>query len=508
MGLVEAAHTLWRTLGLVAACSLAGCSLGTTTAMCTDDTACEASFGSGARCLSSGFCEPPGRCDDSADCREALGVGQVCGSEGVCIPITIPDRCTETEPADLWSNTRLTEHIIVGNIMDRSVVSQRAREQAARLAVMQANDLGGLDDRPLGVVFCNAAEDSDIDDQTRTDAAVASATWLADAVGVAGIVGPASSNDTLAVFDAIRDQNTVVMSPSATSPALTGVDAIQPTDERPGLLWRTAAPDSIQGRVIALDMRERKVMNVAAVNEIGPYGDELVRVFEEEFARPVLGIKFESSDDLADVVDALAETDVEEVLFVSSQTAHVVDLVTRLGERSETANMRIFITDSAASAEFVDAIPADRVSVVRGTRPQPSTGAIFTAFAGSYELAFGESIDQLSFVAHAYDAMWLILYGLAFDPGSELDGSHVARGLRRMSTPGIPIEVRCPQWPVLKQAFREGLKVDVIGASGDLDYAPQTEEISAPVEVWHVSECGGDRTIRMVELGKPPPGCE
>ena len=82
------------------------------------------------------------------------------------------------------------------------------------------------------------------------------------------------------------------MSPTATSPALTEIDGLESTDAVPGLLWRTAPPDDLQGAVLAAyifsdatttgdDKPALKPIDV--VFEEGPYGTALAYVFSEEY---------------------------------------------------------------------------------------------------------------------------------------------------------------------------------------------------------------------------------
>jgi len=68
----------------------------------------------------------------------------------------------------------------------------------------QVNEAKGVDGRLFGIVFCDVAESATYDSAKRTDAAVASALYLADVVGVSAIVGPSSSTDALAVFNAVK----------------------------------------------------------------------------------------------------------------------------------------------------------------------------------------------------------------------------------------------------------------------------------------------------------------
>ena len=185
-------------------------------------------------------------CASTSDCRAAFGFGSVCGSDGLCAAATAAPRCTQTFPEDLWSSPeKYKDAIVLGSLMDRSSSTHAAREKSSRLAAKQVNDEGGVEGKEFAVVYCTYEADLAFDDLEPADAAVASAHYLVDQLGVPAILGPAGSADTSAVYQALANTGTLVMSPSATSPALTGLDS-DASDAAPGLLWRTAPPDTLR----------------------------------------------------------------------------------------------------------------------------------------------------------------------------------------------------------------------------------------------------------------------
>jgi ABC-type branched-subunit amino acid transport system substrate-binding protein len=383
--------------------------------------------------------------------------------------------------------------------MDRSVETQRAREDAIRLAAIQVNEEKGLDGHPFGVVFCDVAENAQYDSLKRTDAAVASARYLADVLGVPAIVGPSASGDALAAFDAVKDQGVLVISPSASSPALTGHDVEAPTDEAPGLLWRTAAPDTLQGAAIARHLVATfpTATNVVVVNEKGPYGTALADVFTAAFeqnGRIVKKIPFETTSQRdAAIVDA-ASTNPQVVLFFSSQTQDAIAFLNAAQSLDSYKNISLFLTDSAANPDLL-AGAAGAASVfprVVGSRPAVPQGPTFELFKTSYSAAFKKDPSTLSFVPHAYDAAWLVFYGSAYALRQEnaITGVGIARGLRKISAPGPEIPVTPANWIKIADALGGGAGVNVSGASGNLDYDPATEETTGLVDIWKISADG------------------
>jgi ABC-type branched-subunit amino acid transport system substrate-binding protein len=489
----------------------ASCTLTTTdTTSCTTEEECVGALGAGYVCGASGACELVGDgCTTNADCKEQNGFGSVCGAAGSCEAITVHPRCTKTHPEQLFTRDDRADYIVIGNLMDRSVGTHQARENSAELAVLQANAEGGLEGKKIGVVFCTIEENVDFDTLERTEAAVAAGQWLAEVAGVPAIVGPAASSDTGAVFDAVRDAGVLVISPSATSPALTTQDNTSPSDANPGLLWRTAPPDSIQGAVIAEDMLARGLTQIAVINQTGAYGDELVRVFEEELGLTLVELLvYDEPTQIADQVVTAGASGAEEVLFVSSQSSDVVAFLNAAASTSDFDAKTIFLSDSAANIDVLGEADTGILERVRGTRPTSASGPVFTAFQAAYAAEFNDDVTTFSFTAHAYDAAWLVLYGTAYATFTDgaVTGKGIAQGLRRISDPdGADIELRGSQWLTAVQSFRSGETINVSGASGALDYDAATEETTAPIEVWRVSDnCEGGLEVEAIPVGTEP----
>ena len=116
-------------------------------------------------------------------------------------------------------------------------------------------------------------------DSTCIDAAAATATVerLITAEGVKGIVGGMCSGEAIASLQNVAVPNGVVMiSPSATSPALS-------TIEDNGLFFRTSPSDARQGEVMADIMIEKGIKNAAVTYTNNDYGKGLADAFAAAF---------------------------------------------------------------------------------------------------------------------------------------------------------------------------------------------------------------------------------
>lgn len=444
-------------------------------------------------------------CSSNGRCRDVFGPGSICNSDGLCERAPPRPRCALTYPDDLMSRPdRHRDTIIVGNLMDRSVLTQQGRENAVRLAAMQVNEKLGLAGRPVGVVFCDISQSSKYDPLSRTDAAIDSALYLSDVIGAPAIVGPSSSTDTLEVFTRLAKRDVLLISPAATSPALTQVEP-PASDGQPGMLWRTAPPDTIQGQAIAeyLSQLSPLVTGVDVIAEAGPYGEQLATVFQQSFQGPKNTVNvsvFGSTSERDAAVVTAGKTSSQWVLFISSQTPDAAAFLNAAATISGYATKSLFLTDSAANTDLlIDAAGAASLfPKVHGSRPSVPQGAVYEQFRASFTAAFKKDANDFSFVAHAYDAAWLVLYGSARSLGQEnaIFGRGIARGLRRVSS-GPAANVDPSTWPLVAGELANGGSVDVTGASGKLDFNPVTEETRGPTDIWKISADGKSIVVEL-----------
>ncbi|MCH9673538.1 MAG: ABC transporter substrate-binding protein [Gammaproteobacteria bacterium] len=144
---------------------------------------------------------------------------------------------------------------------------------AAELAIKEVSDSGAL----LGGTTVKAVRG----DTTCTDAAVASAAAerLITSEGVKAIVGGDCSGVTTAALQNVALPNGIVMvSPSATSPALS-------TIEDNGLFFRTAPSDARQGEIVSDILMDKGVKTIALTYTNNDYGKGLADSIERNFKK-------------------------------------------------------------------------------------------------------------------------------------------------------------------------------------------------------------------------------
>ena len=444
-------------------------------------------------------------CTSNTQCREAFGLGWTCGGEGFCSEPAENEasaRCKQTTPSDLLVRPQdYPDAVLFGSLFNHRFDLSDAN--ATALAVRQINELEGVDGHRVGLIQCSYEEDFG-DGWDMEQAVEETSVWLSDTMGAVAMIGPASSSQTEATYYATEPYDTLIVSPSATSPALTFIDGLEKTDQTPGTLWRTVPPDSIQGGAIAGDVILRGVTQVAVIFQEGPYGSGLTEVFQQNAAGVTVNLHAFNSDTSRDsaVLTAVDDPLVEEVLFISSEISDITSFLNAITELSAYDTLSIFLADGAADDGLFTATTTATAtySRIRGSRPAVPSGVVYDLFASSYEGAYGESASASAYTAYAYDAAWLAIYGLtwALAQESEVSGTPMARGLRQLST-GETHDVGINDWTAVRASLESGVSVDIAGASGSLDYDPETEETEGAVEIWCIQEepeldfelCGG-----------------
>lgn len=442
-------------------------------------------------------------CEQSTDCRDAFGFGYACGDSGYCRPLAPLERCEKTFPSDLLTNPEYKDRIVVASVYDSAYDS--LEEEASELAVYGVNNQGGLDDIQYGLVQCDYNVDGTYDNDDESTVMTNIGTWLAEEAGVPALIGSSTSSSTQVLYETTGEHGILMVSPSATSPALTLIDGIDHSDDAPGMLWRTIPSDAVQARAIAYDMAQRHVERVAVIAVDGAYGEGLSSAFIEAYTdgNPEITLySYDEADDavLGEHIGAVANLDYQEVLYVGSSVGSVIRFLNGASTlpRFENGEIRIFLTDSARYEQlFSDTIPEaqELFPLIRGTSPALASGPVYESFRAAFAAEYsGDSADGTIYTSHAFDAAWLVLYGTAWSyyQDGAITGFGMAKGLRQVSS-GTRITVQSTNWNAVKANFEVGQSVDLEGASGEMDFDPATEETTKAVDFWTLDD--RDRTF-------------
>lgn len=179
-----------------------------------------------------------------------------------------------TAACALGAGTAAAEDVKIGLFLGytgpiESLTPQMA--QAAEMAIAEINAAGGVLD---GKMLAGVRGDSTCGDAA---AGTAAAEKLVTADRIVAMVGGDCSGVTGAVLQSVARPNGIVMiSPSATSPALT-------TAESDGLFFRTAPSDARQGVVMTEILQSRGIKSAAVTYTNNDYGKGLAESFKAAF---------------------------------------------------------------------------------------------------------------------------------------------------------------------------------------------------------------------------------
>ena len=438
-------------------------------------------------------------CTESAACRDAFGLGYTCGEAGLCEESEPFERCKAVFPSDLLDKPEDYRGVIVlGSLFDHTdKTGDTILVNSASLAVLEANATGLADDRSFGIVHCDYQEDPKIDGMTSEEAATAAAAYLVDRLGAAAIIGPGTSGLAEAVYAELAKpshaERALIISPSATSPSLTDID-----EDRPGLFWRTAPPDSVLGARLAQYLKDEGITTAVVLYEGNTYGKGLAIALQSGFGSLALDEYQDPSEIPAKVVniaDLNTGSDTFAVVFIASEVPHVTSFLNAaaVNDFYTKSGVKTFFGDAAFNDDVITQTMLKAEAVyphVRGVFPGEPGGPVYNLFRTTYNAnpAFPEDAQASSYSAHTYDATWLAIYGAAwsyYQHGGEIKGRFMAEGLQNISQ-GDPYNIDSTTWNAIKTAFKAKRSINIRGASGELDYDPVTEETTAPVIRWTI----------------------
>ena len=313
-------------------------------------------------------------------------------------------------------------------------------------------------------------------DSTCTDAAAASsaAERLITSDNVVAIMGADCSGVTTAIANNVAVPNGVVMiSPSATSPALTTID-----DK--GYFHRTAPSDARQGQVLANVLKKRGISEVAITYTNNDYGKGLAESFGGAFKAGGGKVAITAAHE-----DGKADYSAEVGALSASGAKHLVvfGYVDQGGKGIIQASLDADAFDSFAMADgmvgdsLIEALGSDINGAV-ATLPGGASGADeFAAYAsGSGIKADGP------FVPESYDAAALII--LAMQAAGSADRAAIQKNI--MAVANAPGEIIGPG--------ELGVALDILAKGGQINYQGATN-----VEFNEVGEVFG--TYKELEIG-------
>jgi branched-chain amino acid transport system substrate-binding protein len=432
------------------------------------------------------------------ECGEGLPPcpsGRACDARGYCVVVPqgclgLPDAGVAAEYGpDAGDTIRLG---LIFNFTNGSGVVNGSRVQqlnAALLALDEINQRGIGGGRRFAFQVCDTASDNTL---ARTQAQ-----WMADLKGVKVLIVP-TSGAVVAMADDTMSRDVLLMSPTATAKEVT---ALNNPDGGVRLVWRTSPSDNIQAKAIAdvltgasaFDAGLSGVSNVGIAYLNDPYGQGLNAALSQQLSgkKNVRATFYERGGDLDASVATLDafNPDVTVLVGFPDDVGRLVTKAAVTANLSRAAGHRWFFTDSAKDSAIISGSPAGELESNYGTTPAQTSGPAYPAFQSDFLSHYGIDPGSTSFIAHTYDAVYVVALGCAYAVGSsgtsELTGSRIAEGLKHLSS-GTSVALGPTDFTAGRNAVQGGGTVDVQGASGKLDFDPATGEAPGAIELWQV----------------------
>ncbi|MEU6717326.1 ABC transporter substrate-binding protein [Nonomuraea sp. NPDC046802] len=338
----------------------------------------------------------------------------------------------------------------------------RPMAAGVRLAVNEINAAGGVFGRDVSEV------ETDSGDST-TDLHLQALSMLISG-GSDVVIGPITSSMSLELIDQIKSAGVAQISPTATADQLTDAD-----DD--GLYFRTVAPDSIQGDVLAKLIAADGGRRVGVLALDDPYGTGLSeRIRRSLENRGITDLHTETYD----TFDTSYTTEVENIKDSAPDTIVVVG-------RTETAAIARELVKQGLGADrhkwyFVDGnlsfygsdLPRGTLTGVKATM----AGAEVTDAFRRRLASFDPGVTDFKYAPEAYDAT--IVAALAALTAGRDDPKSIARAMAGVTRGGE----RCTDFRACARLLASGEDIDYDGVSGPIDFTDKGDPATAPIGIY------------------------
>lgn len=320
----------------------------------------------------------------------------------------VSDNLKEQKPEQIKIGVLLT---LTGNLGPIG----EGMKNGARLAEQEINKAGGINGKNVTLII----EDTGTDPARAAEAAKK----LIDVDKVQVIVGAVSSSETLAVAPIAEKSKVVMISPSSTSPKITGAGEY---------IFRVVASDLLQGEAIAQLAAAKNYTKAATFVENNDYGIGIEDVFKKHFTGVIASIRYEKGrGDYRTELDSIKEADPDVIIYVGyPQDASVI-----LQQTGQLGLKKKWIAAEGIADEVMFEKPevAAQMEGMLLTKPgrteqEEKIDTTFQNFVNLYRKTYGKEHGIYS--DYEYDAVMLASLAIA-DSGN--DGEKIKNALPRIS---------------------------------------------------------------------------
>jgi ABC-type branched-subunit amino acid transport system substrate-binding protein len=375
----------------------------------------------------------------------------------------------DVSQAVVWAQMSAAEPLALGFLADFSGPLAQfgpVIQSGVELALKHVNDAGGVLGQDVTLVTGDTALDS--------TQGVEEARRLVDIEGVHGIIGPLSSVVTLAVTSSVTaDAGVPTISPSATSPALSG------TDDN-GFLFRTSISDANQGVILAQLAADEGIGNVGVLFINDAYGQGLSEAFESAFDGTITSSPYNAgASSYLPELENVAEGGADVLVAIGFPAQASIFL----REALDNAIFSQFLfVDGTKSQALIDEF-GDALNGSKGTAPSAGPESDATrVWNAAYVVEFG-ALPSLPFVREAYDAT--IALALAAEYAGSTDGAAIRDALPKVTGQGGQRFIPGPNdIASALGALRSGSDINYDGAATLLDWDANGDISSGFIEIW------------------------
>ncbi len=530
-------------LGLVATATASFAGLASCGGDDNKNTADGGSDGSGDVVTADNFV-PPSNCDAGVVARTctAKDCTAKAGEPAVCVA----NQCVKVKSAECQEIVGPVDNddaILIGSLLSThgsDSLAGKTRVHAAALAVNEINTTAGgvytadgCGRRPLVYVSCDDSNEPinrDAGPEAGVYDRVAAAKHLATELGVAAIIGPNNSGNTLEIFSKVtRDSRTIIMPPTSSAAEISGDKLEGGTQDGVRLVWRLVPDDDIQDKALVqlytsvaaeLARAGKTTLKVAIISRQDAYGQGNLNGMkagltlngkpytdpandanhlERSYATTGMPPAAVWQDVLAfqpDVIFHFGLGEFSTGIIAPYEDNNVADGGVTVdggdgGTTIQTGNPPIWLTTS--SGQRGDLLNVLKTRQAVGKRIRGTTSLVITPLAQDffnfrYKVAYpNDTPSLLGGMANAYDAVYMIAFGATSTQvasGAAFKSSTLGRGFAKLVGGATQIDVGPAKLKAGLELALQGQTFDFNGASGPLDFDPLTGQAPGDFSIW------------------------
>jgi len=288
------------------------------------------------------------------------------------------------------------------------------------------------------------------------------------------IVGPLFSSVLLGMKDNVINNNTLLISYSATSPAITQINDND-------LIWRTCPSDISSGREMAHFASEKLALKKAAIlYRDDDFGQQLSQVIKTEFeslggtitkslSYPTNGL-INNGYSLKETFTALLY-DRPDIIFTVTLSAEIASIAANLISTPLYSEIErkpwLFVTDGVQAEEIIANSPPEMAEFVYGVSSANIENPNYINFQQAYIQRFG--FEPGSFTGNAYDAVYLLAY--AMQAAQSTETTTVKQYIREVANAQENSEmINIAEFNKAQNALLLNKNINYEGASGSLEF--------------------------------------